>query len=313
MKKLTLLAAMAVCGMGAANAQLVDPSLSKTNGDIYDVVKLDVASVESLKEAGKTVNEWYMGTDARPMDVWAAGETLEGGSGAGLGVDGQGEGFISFVVVAPDSWAGGGVRYAEGEGEVNTAHFSDNTRFHLAIKSNNAPNVMQINVLDGFNNDETSEKGLYKKAALTLGDAPFEAGSAIVGKIDPDGDWKAIDLSFSEIKKLYPAFEYAKGSFYGYIFSFNIGNEPGKEFDIDAVYFYSPKAEDGAVESVKADNVDILVSSRTINATVAGFELYNIAGQLVKSTKSTVMGVEDLNAGLYVVKAGNTVKKVVIR
>ena len=42
MKKLTLLAAMAVCGMGAMNAQLVDPSLNQTinNGEIFDVFML---------------------------------------------------------------------------------------------------------------------------------------------------------------------------------------------------------------------------------------------------------------------------------
>ena len=43
MKNLTLLAAMAVCGVGIANAQYVgDPALSKTTstGNLYDVILL---------------------------------------------------------------------------------------------------------------------------------------------------------------------------------------------------------------------------------------------------------------------------------
>lgn len=302
MKKLTLLAAMAVCGMGAANAQLVEPGIAETNGDIYDVLQLDQATIDGLTAAGKTVNLYTLDGVVRNLDVWAAGETLKANDPIGLGVDGQADGFISFEVVAPAEWSGGGMQLLEG-GEMNTAHFSDATHFHMALKSSNPPAEMLITVLDDF-----ADHG----AKLSIGTVSVD-GAPIVGEFDADGDWKAIDLSFADLKKLYPAFAYAYGNnqFKGYVYSFTSGKVPGKTFDIDAVYFYSPN--NGAVESVKADNVDILVSSRTINATVAGFELYNIAGQLVKSTKSTVMGVEDLNAGLYVVKAGNTVKKVVIR
>ena len=43
MKKMTLLAAMAVCGMGAMNAQYMasDPGIAATNGDVYYVLHQD--------------------------------------------------------------------------------------------------------------------------------------------------------------------------------------------------------------------------------------------------------------------------------
>lgn len=310
MKKLTLLAAMAVCGMGAANAQYVgEPGIAATSGDVYDVIQLDVATVESLQSAGKTVNNYSIDEITRHLYVWE-NTFIANENPVGPGVDGHQDSYTSLAV-SNIGWSGFGVAFDAVGGEQNmaTSHFSDDTHFHIAFKSSNEPASIAVIVLDG------SEAG-FSPAKLSVGSTAFVDNGAtfpLVGDFNEEGDWVALDITFSELKKLFPSFNYVKTGFSGNVYSILAGGVEGKSIDIDAVYFYGPKAEDGAVESVKADNVDILVSSRTINATVAGFELYNIAGQLVKSTKSTVMGVEDLNAGLYVVKAGNTVKKVVIR
>ena len=87
-----------------------------------------------------------------------------------------------------------------------------------------------------------------------------------------------------------------------------------KSFSIDAVYLYGPKAQ-GGVEGVAADEAQIVVSAKTVSVIGGeeGIDIYNVSGQLVKSTESTIVGVEDLTPGIYVVKAGNAVKKVVIR
>jgi hypothetical protein len=78
---------------------------------------------------------------------------------------------------------------------------------------------------------------------------------------------------------------------------------------------YGPQGQ-GSVEGVATDDVQVIVSNRTINVLGNennGFELYNISGQLVKKSTTSIMGVEDLNAGLYIVKAGNAVEKVVVK
>ena len=99
MKNLTLLAAMAVCGVGIANAQYVgDPALSKTTstGNLYDVVLLDNASIESLKTSGKTVQDLRADDVNRFLYVWD--NTFVAGDGSYPGVDMQMDGYVSFDV-----------------------------------------------------------------------------------------------------------------------------------------------------------------------------------------------------------------------
>ena len=87
----------------------------------------------------------------------------------------------------------------------------------------------------------------------------------------------------------------------------------GKNISLDAVYFYTPGNGESAVAGVVADT-DIIVTARTVNA--AGTDeiaLYNLAGQLVRKVNASIMGIEDIAAGIYIVKAGNAVKKVVLK
>ena len=55
------------------------------------------------------------------------------------------------------------------------------------------------------------------------------------------------------------------------------------------------------------------IADQLIAAGAEEIALYNLAGQLVKKVNSSVMGVEDVAAGAYIVKAGNAVKKVVLK
>ena len=61
MKKMTLLAAMAVCGVGAMNAQYMasDPGIAATNGDVYYVFNLDATTVGNL-EAQLLLATWKL-------------------------------------------------------------------------------------------------------------------------------------------------------------------------------------------------------------------------------------------------------------
>lgn len=323
MKKMTLLAAMAVCGMGAMNAQYMasDPGIAATNGDVYYVFNLDATTVGNLEAAGKTVYNYSLDNVERNWWVWD--ETMDPGDSSYPGVDFQMDGYTSQVVANGVTWSGAGFDI-EGNG-VDLRGVNDDMHFHFGIRSTNAPSSFAVVFGDGntWTSQELCTEGDKAKssvcapAKISIGETAFNDNGAIypkVGEFDPNGEWVAIDIKLSDLKKLYPSFNFVPGFFRGNIYSILAGAVAGKSFSIDAVYLYGPKAQ-GGVEDVAADEAQIVVSAKTISVLGGqeGIDVYNVSGQLVKSSESTIVGVEDLTPGLYVVKAGNAVKKVVIR
>ncbi|HIR37061.1 MAG TPA: T9SS type A sorting domain-containing protein [Candidatus Limisoma gallistercoris] len=320
MKKMTLLAAMAVCGAGAMNAQLVDPSLDQTidNGQIFDIFMLDNASVTRLEEAGKTVHLYNVDETTRHMYIWTQGGDenitfVAGNPSNGVGVDFQTDGF-TCLEVSTYGWSGAGLTIDEGA-PIDLSHISDDTHFHMGVRpENNAPAAIAVIIGDGTNVQYNMK---WSPAKISVGSSAFIDGGVsypLVGDFDREGgDWLAIDLTFGDLKKLYPSFAYLPGEFFGNIFSVLGGGVQGQSFSMDACYLYSPA--NGGVEGVAADEAQIVVSAKTVSVLGGeeGIDIYNVSGQLVKSTESTIVGVEDLTPGIYVVKAGNAVKKVVIR
>ena len=310
MKNLTLLAAMAVCGVGIANAQYVgDPALSNTTsvGNLYDVVLLNEAGIESLKSAGKTVQDLRVDETNRFLYVWD--NTFNAGDGSYPGVDMQMDGYTSLDV-STIGWSGAGFNILNAE--ANLKHFSDATHFHCGLRTTNGLKNAALIIGDGYVWGDNNDK--WSPAKISVGSEAFvDNGTAypLVGNFDADGEWVAVDITLGQLKKLFPSFNYKAGGFGGNILSFLAGGTAGKNISLDAIYFYTPG--EGAVEGIVAD-ADIIVTARTINA--AGAEeiaLYNLAGQLVKKVNSSVMGIENVAAGAYIVKAGNAVKKVVLK
>ena len=312
MKNLTLLAAMAVCGVGIANAQYVgDPALSKTTstGNLYDVILLDNASIESLKTSGKTVQDLRTDDVNRFLYVWD--NTFVAGDGSYPGVDMQMDGYVSFNV-STIGWSGAGFNIANAAADLK--HFTDNTHFHCGLRSTNGIKNVALIIGDGYAFENKNDK--WSPAKISVGSEAFvDNGTAfpLVGNFDADGEWMAVDITLGQLKKLWPSFNYKAGGFGGNILSFLAGGTTGKNISLDAVYFYTPGNGESAVAGVVADT-DIIVTARTVNA--AGTDeiaLYNLAGQLVKKVNASIMGIEDIAAGIYIVKAGNAVKKVVLK
>lgn len=322
MKNLTLLAAMAVCGISAANAQyMVDPSLDNTidNGNTFDVLMLDVASVERLRDAGKTVNEYAIDDVTRHFYIWDA--TFVAGTPVGPGVDMQMDGY-SCITVTNVGWSGAGFAIDD-TAPINLRHFTDDTRFHIALKSSNPASSICLTIGEGHivsGAEGTADDVAWTPAHISVGTTEFNDNGALyplVGDIDREGgDWLAVDVSLADLKRLCPDFSYAAGDFYGNIFSVLGGAVTGTEICIDACYFYTNVT--GAVEGIEADenDINVVVTDNTINVLGNennGFELYSVSGQLVRTSDTSVMGVEGLASGIYVVKAGNVAKKVVVR
>lgn len=317
MKKLTLLAALAVCGLGA-NAQYVgDPSLNATigKGEIFDIFQLDATSVESLKAAGKTVNVYTLDNVERCFYVWDG--TFTEGDSSYPGVDMQMDGYTS-INVGTVGWSGAGFTIVDNNdlgvhSSIDLGHISDDTRFHMGLRSSNPASSIAVIFGDGTNKD-TGVK--WSPAKFSIGQAAFNDNGTIfplIGDFDREGgDWVAIDIKFSDMKKLWPGFNYTAGKFFGNIYSVLGGSATGTNICIDAVYLYSPKND--SVEGIAADENQIVVSGKTVSVIGGeGIELYNISGQLVKKSNSSIMGVEDIDGGIYIVKAGNAVKKVVLK
>ena len=312
MKNLTLLAAMAVCGVGIANAQYVgDPALSKTTstGNLYDVILLDNTSIESLKTSGKTVQDLRTDDVNRFLYVWE--NTFVAGDGSYPGVDMQMDGYTSLDV-STIGWSGAGFNIANAAADLK--HFTDNTHFHCGLRSTNGIKNVALIIGDGYAFENKNDK--WSPAKISVGSEAFvDNGTAfpLVGNFDADGEWVAVDITLGQLKKLWPSFNYKAGGFGGNILSFLAGGTTGKNISLDAVYFYTPGNGESAVAGVVADT-DIIVTARTVNA--AGTDeiaLYNLAGQLVKKVNASIMGIEDIAAGIYIVKAGNAVKKVVLK
>ena len=303
---------MAVCGVGIANAQYVgDPALSKTTstGNLYDVLLLDNASIESLKTSGKTVQDLRTDDVNRFLYVWD--NTFVAGDGSYPGVDMQMDGYVSFDV-STIGWSGAGFNIANAAADLK--HFTDNTHFHCGLRSTNGIKNVALIIGDGYAFENKNDK--WSPAKISVGSEAFvDNGTAfpLVGNFDADGEWVAVDITLGQLKKLWPSFNYKAGGFGGNILSFLAGGTTGKNISLDAVYFYTPGNGESAVAGVVADT-DIIVTARTVNA--AGTDeiaLYNLAGQLVKKVNASIMGIEDIAAGIYIVKAGNAVKKVVLK
>ena len=221
----------------------------------------------------------------------------------------QMDGYVSFDV-STIGWSGAGFNIANAAADFK--HFTDNTHFHCGLRSTNGIKNVALIIGDGYAFENKNDK--WTPAKISVGAEAFVDNGAsypLVGNFSADGEWVAVDITLGQLKKLWPDFNYKAVGFGGNILAVLGGGTAGKNICLDAAYFYTPG--EGSVEGIAAD-ADIIVTARTINA--AGAEeiaLYNLAGQLVKKVNSSVMGVEDVAAGAYIVKAGNAVKKVVLK
>ena len=296
---------------GNESQYVCDPALSNTTsvGKLYDVVLLDGAGVESLRAAGKTVQDLRMDDANRFFYIWE--NTFAEADQSYPGVEMHTDGYTSLDVTNV-GWSGAGFCIVNAAADLR--HFTDDTHFHCGLRTTNGLRNAALIIGDGYVWGDNNNK--WSPAKISVGSEAFvDNGTSypLVGNFDADGEWVAVDITLGQLKKLWPSFNYKAGGFGGNILSFLAGGTTGKNISLDAVYFYTPGNGESAVAGVVADT-DIIVTARTVNA--AGTDeiaLYNLAGQLVKKVNASIMGIEDIAAGIYIVKAGNAVKKVVLK
>ncbi len=323
MKKMTLFAAVAALSIGMINAQdfVTDkPGLSgpKAAGAVFDVLQLDPISVESLKTAGKTVNDFSLDNTTRCWYIWT--DTFKAGESSNPGVDDQTEGYISMEVLN-QGWSGAGFCILDGS-PIDLSHVSEDTHFHMGLNTYNAPASVAVIAFDGKDFADPKNpvasapfKGSVGKTAFVDNGATFPLLGNF-GTGENEGEWVAIDITLKDMKKMWPSFNFnGTKAWAGNIFAILAGGVPGTAVQIDAVYFYTPSGS-GSVGSISSDDVAIIVSDKTISAAGtdnAPMQLINMGGQTVKTSNTSIMGVENIANGIYIVKTAGVTKKVIIK
>lgn len=309
MKKATILAMGAIIAVSAQAQYNVNPSTSVVTAKspkTVDYIILSEAAIADLQKTGAKVN--YIGPSPdEGRNLWYWDNTFIPADDSYPRVDME-EGTYTSVEVGTVGWSGAG--FAIDAPGVNISHFNDNTMFHLAYftPTGNAPASIGAIILDG---------GSYgsQPAKVALGD-PFNDNGAIYPSIGSKAtdDWQGVEISLGDLKKIYPAFNLANTTAWqGNVFAWLGGGVTGQTMAFDTMYFYTTEGGSG-VEGVEADNAQFVVTRNTINVAGAkGIELYNMAGQTVKKSNGSVLGINDLAAGVYVAKAGKSVRKVVVR
>lgn len=92
----------------------------------------------------------------------------------------------------------------------------------------------------------------------------------------------------------------------------------GANIYVDGAYVYTPHVVVSSVENVSAasDGVELVVAPDHITVLGEGntpVALYSVNGQLVRSSRSPVVGIDGVQPGVYLVKTASTVKKVIIK
>lgn len=312
MKKFTLLAAIATVA-ATASAQYTcetpyaDQSVVSGSVQVFDILQGNDVIFDGLQKAGQKTNDWRLNNDTRNLWFWE--ETLTGGDGnyPGVGYDDLvTEGYPS-ATVTDKGWSGAGFSMSAGAG-INNTHWTDNTKFHIAFRTETTgPASVAIIIADG-----NPDGGNFGPAKVALG-AAFNDNGSVFPTIGPrlNSEWQAIDISFGDLKKLYPAFNpWLTTDWTGNLVSFLGGGVQGENICLDAIYFHTPQGDDSGVKSV-AEEAGFVISSNTVNVSNGqGIELYDLSGRLVKSTANSTMGIEGLGRGAFIVKSGNSVVKI---
>ncbi|GAB1415874.1 hypothetical protein MASR2M117_12800 [Paludibacter sp.] len=173
---------------------------------------------------------------------------------------------------------------------------------HLAMKSTNATTHCII-----------MEGGDGIAARVAVGASSFVDGNNITPvytNFVRDGKWHLIEIPMTEFfnKGLrYPA------PFKGNVFALLSGGTSGVTISLDAIYVYRKVV--AGLNNPQSEDLDVIVTSKTLSVVEASESicLFDITGSIIRTSKESIIDIEDIQKGIYIVRCGTKSKKILIK
>ncbi len=295
---------MALAIMVGFNVKAQD--FSSLEGSNYYLIWLDADTEAEFEITDKIVQDLRVNWDyntypdgEKALYIWD--NTYASESAVGKGALGQIGGFLNFNVIS--TWSGLSFTMrtdAPNAFAIDYTKITDDYRFHLAFKSSMSK-AHTIQVFGGSTADQA--------AMFSVGVGEMDSKPNITPNFQAN-EWNIVDIPVSQMKSL--GFS-NRTTFMGNYFVVLSGPSPNN-IAIDAVYFYNPNASSG-VNTVKENKLSVLITNQIIEVTNARgpIEVYDITGSLVKRSEQPVFGREELGKGIYIIKSGDALSKVVLK
>jgi hypothetical protein len=294
MKKLTF-SLMLLAASAFTFSALAQDDFTKGSG--YHLIYLDAVSGAKIP-AAKITKDFRTDDVNNFLYVWD--NTYSTGTASGPNWNGEVGEFLNFSVNSV-GWSGFGFASPATSPKDMSAVTADYT-LHVAFKATNA--ATHCIIMEG-------PAGLSGRAAI--GATPFVDGaktSPVYANFTRDNKWHLIEIPMS--------YFFAQGlrypePFTGNVFALLSGGVAGTSIALDAIFVY--KKSGTGVDDIVADKLNVLVTNKTL--TVIGatqpIVLYSVTGAKVKSSNESIMGIEDVQKGIYIIRCGNLSGKVQIK
>ena len=188
------------------------------------------------------------------------------------------EGWISFRTNG--GWTGAGFINAQGQ-DLSELEIG-NWHLHFAMRGT----------------DNCSHQLALGQAKFTIGSTAFAAGVPVLGNYRRDGEWYSFDIPMTELEQLasemFPASNGGIRSYKDNYFWFMSGGGIGDELHLDNIFLWRDKssASSGAALIEAGENSE------------APVEIYDLMGHRLNSMSAP---------GIYIVRQGNSVRKIAVR
>ncbi|MDE6448463.1 MAG: T9SS type A sorting domain-containing protein [Muribaculaceae bacterium] len=258
-------------------------------------------------------------------DAWLQTEGCDGGIIKDMGA----QAFFCIYEHWWNYWAGA---WADQETAVDLSHINNSTHMHMAVKIPSTAVPLALN-FKFFRLSDTEEKEQANgddlkciRFSLAKEGDHSKASFPVIGELK-SGEWTAIDMTLGELDELLKeqnsenTIDYNRftSAWTGRVCHISVPSDPSSQpqkdavFGIDGVYLYTP-ADLAGIDNITGDSdMEIIISSGCVSVIGGeGIEIYGIDGRKVAASATSVVGIDNLAKGVYIVKAGGKTKKFVV-
>lgn len=206
-----------------------DPSGNEIKASQIWPILMDQVTYDA--NASKMVADFRVDESTNFLYIWASGETYTAAEATGKNFFGNDQGYVALTVAAPAQWSGlgfcltpSGPACQKAE-ELRKAIVANPDKYflHLAMKATD----------NGYHQFYTFDN---KSTSFAIGTQTVEQG-AVFGDFTRDGAWHEFDVPMSQFASALttPLNTTANVN----ILAVLSGNQPGKQLNLDAIYFYT--------------------------------------------------------------------------